>query len=370
MRREEQLDLLLEQYKSGSIDPSSLTAKDAARVTAAASLARLNEIEVPSSTAGRIEERIRTRVHTLHLEEVAQQSQQRPYRVGYHPLTRRVYFTIASISLLLVLSFAFFGVSHVAANSLPGDPLYQVKYLEQQIALAQTHNQEEQVSLQMAHLSTALADLSTVVKERRSDADITAALAVVASDTQQSQHAVNIFPVGQSRENLVKALTGMLDDERAVLLHLLPQLGWSQQLAFTNQVGHVGGQIPRVTQVTIARNINHMLILTITGKNFAPGVHLIIAQTLRGIVIQQTSTTLKVVVNATDLPADSASIVGVLNPDGTAAQMRLPRDPDYHQHPGNPLRTKSANPESIDRGNAIQYQAHTHRNSSFPWKWK
>ena len=34
MRREEQLDLLLEQYKSGSIDPSSLTAKDAARVTA------------------------------------------------------------------------------------------------------------------------------------------------------------------------------------------------------------------------------------------------------------------------------------------------------------------------------------------------
>ena len=142
-----------------------------------------------------------------------------------------------------MLSFAFFGVSHVAANSLPGDPLYQVKYLEQQIALAQTHNQEEQVSLQMAHLSTALADLSTVVKERRSDADITAALAVVASDTQQSQHAVNIFPVGQSRENLVKALTGMLDDERAVLLHLLPQLGWSQQLAFTNQVGHVGGQI-------------------------------------------------------------------------------------------------------------------------------
>ena len=359
MRREEQLDQLLEQYKSGSIDPSSLSAEDAARITAAASLARLNEIEVPSSVAGRIEERIRTRIHT----EVAQYPH--PPLVGYRPFTRRIYLAIASISLLLMLSFAFFGVTHVAANSLPGDPLYQVKYLEQQIALAQTHNQEEQVSLQIAHLSAALADLSTVVKERRSDADITAALAVVASDTQQTQHAVNAFPPGQSHENLVKALTGTLNDERAALLHLLPQLAWSQQLAFTNQLGHAGGQIPRVTQVTIARNINYTLILTITGKNFAPGVRLIIAQAAHGIVIQQTPTMLKVVVNPTDLtPADRVFTIGVLNPDGTAAQIKLPRDPDHY--PGNPLRIKPGNPESIDKGNATQYPAHTHLNASVP----
>jgi hypothetical protein len=368
MRREEQLDLLLEHYRNGSIDPSSLSAKDAARIAAAASLARLNEIEVPSTTAGRIEERIRTRIHTLHLEEVAHQHHTHQRMVGYHP--RRVYLAIASISLLLMLSFAFLGVTHVAANSLPGDPLYQVKYLEQQIALAQTHDQEEQVSLQMAHLSTALADLSTVVKEKRSDADITAALAVVASDTQQSQHAVNTFPVGQAHENLVKALTGTLNDEHATLLQLLPQLGWSQQLAFTNQLGHVGGQIPQVTLVTLARNINYTLILTITGKNFAPGVRLIIAQTPRGIVLQQTSTTLKVIINADDLSADSASTVGVLNPDGTAAQMKLPRDPDRLQRPDNPLRNKPGTPEFFDKSNSTQYQVHNHLNLSVPWKWK
>jgi hypothetical protein len=363
MRREEQLDLLLEQYRNGSIDPSSLSAKDAARIAAATSLARLNEIEVPSTVAERIEERIRTRIHTLHLEEVAHQRHPHSRTVGYHPLTRRVYLAIASISLLLMLSFAFLGVTHVAANSLPGDPLYQVKYLEQQIALAQTHDQEEQVSLQMAHLSTALADLSTVVKEKRADADITAALAVVASDTQQSQQAVNAFPVGQAHENLAKALTGTLNDERATLLQLLPQLGWSQQLAFTNQLEHVGGQIPLVAQVVIARNINYTFILTITGKNFAPGVRLLIAQTPRGIILQQTSTMLKVIVNADDLPADGASTVGVLNPDGTAAQMKLPRDPDRLQRPGNPLRNKPGTPEFFDKSNSTHYQAHIHLNS-------
>jgi hypothetical protein len=363
MRREEQLDLFLEQYRNGSIDPSSLNAKEAARIAAAVSLAGLNEIEVPSSTAGRIEERIRTRIQTLHLEEAAHQRHPHPRMVGYHPLTRRVYLAIASISLLLMLSFAFLGVTHVAANSLPGDPLYQVKYLEQQIALAQTHDQEEQVSLQMAHLSTALADLSTVVKEKRADADITAALAVVASETQQSQQAVNAFRAGQAHENLAKALTGTLNDERATLLQLLPQLGWSQQLAFTNQLGHVGGQIPHVTQVTLARNINYTFILTITGKNFAPGVRLTIAQAPRGIVLQQTSTMLKVIVNADDLSADSASTVGVLNPDGTAAQIKLPKDPDRLQRPGNPLRNKPGMPEFIDKSASTHYQAHTHLNS-------
>jgi hypothetical protein len=370
MRREEQLDLLLEQYKSGNIDPSSLNAKDAARIAAAASLARLNEIEVPSTTSGRIEERIRTRIHMLHQEEVVHQRHPYPRMVGYHPLSRRVYLAIASISLLLMLSFAFLGVTHAAANSLPGDPLYQVKCLEQQIALAQTHDQEKQVSLQIAHLSTALADLSTVVKEKRSEADITAALAVVVSDTQQSQHAVNSFPVGQLHEDLVKVLTGTLNDERATLLQLLSQLGWSQQLAFTNQLGHLGGQIPHVTQVTLARNINYTFILTITGKNFAPGVRLIIAQKPRGIVLQQTSTTLRVIINADDLPADSASSVGVLNPDGTAAQMNLPRDPDRLQHPANPLRNKPGTPDFIDRSNSTHYQAHIRLSPSVPWKWK
>jgi hypothetical protein len=363
MRREEQLDLLFEQYKSGNVDPSSLNAKDAACIAAAASLARLNEIEVPSTTSERIEERIRTRIHALHQEEVVHQRDPYPRMVGYRSLNHRVYLAIAGISLLLMLSFAFLGVTHVAANSLPGDPLYQVKCLEQQIALAQTHDQEEQVSLQMTHLSTALADLTTVVKERRAESDIMAALAVVASDTQQSQQSVNAFPVGQAHENLARVLTGTLNDERVALLRLLPQLGWSQQLAFTNQLGHVGGQIPHVTQVTLARNINYTFILTIIGKNFVPGVHLIIAQAPRGIVLQQTSTMLKVVVNADDLPADSASTVGVLNPDGTAAQMKLPGDLDHLQRPGNPLRNKPGTPEFIDKNYSTHYQAHVHLNS-------
>jgi hypothetical protein len=239
---------------------------------------------------------------------------------------------------------------HVAANSLPGDPLYPVKRLEQQLVVVQTHNQEEKVTLEITHLSSALADLSTVVQEGRSDADITAALAVVASDTQDSQQAVNIFPAGQSHETLVQALTSAVNNERSVLLRLLPRLRWSQQIAFTKQLGHVGEQIPLVTDVTITRNGNYTLLIAITGKNFVSGTHLTIAEAPRGIVIQQTSTMLKIVVNAADLPDTSAYSAGVANPDGTVTKMSLPRD---HNHPdrgipGNRLSRDNALPNNGD----------------------
>jgi hypothetical protein len=323
MRREERLDLLLEQYKQGSIDSSSLSAEDAERVAAAASLTCLNTLEVPSAFAERIEERVRTRVHTLHLEGIPQKSHSHRRTIGYHTIPLRKYFALASIILLLALVFTGFGVTRVAANSLPGDPLYQVKRLEQQIVVAQTQDQEQKVSLEIAHVSTALADLSAVVQERRSDTDITAALAVVASDTQGSQQAVNVLPEGQARENLVRTLTVTLNAERSALLQLLPDLSWSQHLAFTNQLGRVGEQIPLVTRVTAAWNANHMLILTITGKNFAPGVRPIIAEVSRGIVMQQTSTTLTIAVVAADLPDEHAYTVGVANPDGTVAQIMV-----------------------------------------------
>jgi hypothetical protein len=342
MRREERLDLLLEQYKQGSIDPSSLSAEDAERVAAAASLMRLNTLEVPSAFAERIEERLRTRVHTLRLEGIPQKSHSRQRTIGYHTIPLRKYFALASIILLLALVFTGFGVTRVAANSLPGDPLYQVKRLEQQIVVAQTQDQEQKVSLEIAHVSTALADLSAVVQERRSDTDISAALAVVASDTQGSQQAVNVLPAGQARENLVRTLTVTLNAERTALLHLLPSLSWSQHLAFTNQLGRVGEQIPLVTRVTVAWNANHTLILTITGKNFAPGVRPIIAEVSRGIVMQQTSTMLKIVVNAADLPDEHAYSVGVANPDGTVAQIMVSGDHyvpdqrplDHQRYPG------------------------------------
>ncbi|MBE3561036.1 MAG: hypothetical protein IMW89_17700 [Ktedonobacteraceae bacterium] len=330
-RRDEQFDLLLEQLRSNDAQLPKLNEDDAARIAAAEALARLNQVEIPSVVAQRIEDRVRARIQTLHAQRVTQRRGSQRGMIGSGSFFRRRWILALSVIMVIVLLlFAFLGVTSVAASSLPGDPLYRIKQFEQQVALALAHDETSRASLQITQLHGALNDLVSVVNNKRSDAAITAALNVVAQNTEASQQAVKNLPASQQHAVQVQ-LAGALSKERAVLHRLLPQLDWPQRLAFTHQLGVIGESIPVIEHVTSVARTEHTITLNITGKNFAPGVRPVIDGVQRGSIVQSNTTNVQVVINSSEFSGEEehSHTIGVLNPDGTAAQVQFKQEEKY-----------------------------------------
>ena len=333
MRRKEQLDLLLEQQRTGMVHQPALDAENGPRLAAAEMFARLNMIEIPSDVEQRIEARVRNQTAALQAEKPHAASRRSLLRLlKGRPATQRAWMTVLGAVAALLL--AFLGITSVAANSLPGDPLYGIRQAEQQVALAWTGDQSARASLQLTQLQQAIADLNTVARQHRADTAIQDALAAVIAETRASRSAVNTLPTGQARETLARSLENTLQEERQTLHRLLFQVDWHMRLAFTQQLGALGEAIPTLAQATIVEGTGDTLVITVTGKNFAPGARLFINGSPRGVVLSNTATTLRVQVQASDLPHHSTYTIGVANPDGTAAQVGLSGTPDHHDQPG------------------------------------
>jgi hypothetical protein len=334
MTPEEYLDYLIQQQLSDASWQPDSSDDEAARLAAAEAVANLNTIEPPFALSERIEARVRSQARlrqnghaptlvpgrqtgrVIQLEPVPRPSPARenPPR---RPHVRRA--LIAALSTAAVLLLALLGVSNVAAGSLPGDPLYGVRQFEQQVALSNANSPDARANLLITQLQNALADLQTEVNDGRSDDNIRQALSIVASDTQQSQAAVAALPAGTTQGTAQQSLSTTLQNEQSVLYTLLGRVDWPLRLAFTQQLGALGVAIPTVTQVKITPGPNNTLILKLTGANFAQGAQLTINGNVRGAVTQNTGTTLTATVSLADW-RDDDSVIGVMNPDGTAAQ--------------------------------------------------
>lgn len=238
-----------------------------------------------------IEARIRNRVELLQqAEQNTSARHQLLKRASPRPIIRRAW--IVSLSAVAVLFLTFLSLTTAAANSLPGDSLYGINQWRQHAVLTWTSDQSARAQLLLTQLQQAQADLNRVVREHRTDIAIQEALATVNVNTQSCQQTINALPAGQSREMLEHSLANALREERQTLHRLLPQVDWANQLAFTHQLGVLGEPIPSIIQVTLVKSTDGMQLLTITGKNFASGVHLIINGSPRSIVLSNTSTTL------------------------------------------------------------------------------
>ena len=335
MNREDQFDRLIEQHlRDSSWHPMS--EDDAALLAAAETIERLNNLEVPSALASRVEQRLRASLHSRqngHSTPLERNRRSRPVEPLPQPdssrrrgIARSAWITALSAAAVLLL---FLGVNRVAASSLPGDPLYGLKQIQQQMALSNAGSPADRANLQIAQLRSALADLESEVSGGRSDADMSAALQVVANDTKTSQAAVNAVPAGSERDSVAQALANAMQTEQDTLYRLLGNLHWSVRLAFTQQLGVLGAHVPRVGQVKVISNSHDMLTVQVTGVNFAPGAQVVINGTPGGTITQLTPTSLVVIIPESAWP-ESTHTVGVLNPDGTAAQMTVSGDDGDH----------------------------------------
>lgn len=333
MNSEEYLDGLIESRAHQTEQFSRTNDEVAAELAAAGILANLNKIEVPPEFARQLELHIRARARARGF---VQQNGRPASPPGMRVLApagtrqgtrrapeRRAWISMLGIAAALLLAFA--GLLSVSARSLPGDTLYGLKQAVNQFTLNFTSDPEKLVSAQIDQLRSALDDLSSVVTDGRDDAAIRLALGAVAAKTSASQQAVAALPAGPQRDSGQRALASVLASEDQVLRGLLNHVDWRIRLAFTRQLGALGDAVPTVTQVVIRLQSNGTFLITLSGTSFMPQATLVIDGQPGGTLVRVSSQQISAVVNRSALPPGEHTI-GILNPDGTAAQTVLNDD--------------------------------------------
>jgi hypothetical protein len=357
MKPEEYLDRLIERREYGMEPLPVINDEVAASLAAAHALAQLNKIDIPPDFAQNLELSIRSRARDLSRPNGKITTTTRPLRIPHTPRAtrsqryqpRRTW--IAALGIAAALVLACFGILSVSAQSLPGDPLYGLKQATEQFQIDFSNSPQDRVSAQINQLRNSLADLNTVVNNKRGDNAISVALHSVTDNTNNARAAVASLPAGTSRDVAQQNLNSILHEEDQTVRLLLNQVNWPIRLAFTRQLGALGDLVPTVTGVTTLVQSNGTLQITLTGTNFAPGVRLVIDEQPAGTITRNTQGQLTASIGkATGLFGEHE--IGVLNPDGTAAQMSYGKDTDNDQPSDNHLRYGTPEPTRDSGGSS------------------
>jgi hypothetical protein len=327
MNPEEYLDRLLERRESGEVLIPVANDEIVANLAAAEALRQLQKIDVPREFDGHLE--LYVRAHARNLAQHNGSIVPVP-RLGSTSKLQRFHRRqswIAILGIAAVLLLAFFGVLTASARSLPGDTLYSLKQAENQLKLTLANDPRNRASVQIDQLHNVLADLSTVVDEKRDDDTIRMALNIVAAKTYDSRKAVATLPAGSEHDAAQQSLDSLLAGEDQILRQLLDRVDWPMRVAFTQQLGALGDPVPTVIGVIVSIQTNGTRLITLSGTNFAPHVELMINGRPAGVV-SSTSKQLVAVISNSTWSGDEHTF-GVLNPDGTAAQMAS--DGDYQE---------------------------------------
>lgn len=328
MNPEEQVDRLIEMRSSGEVQPPETSDEITGRLAVAETLLELGNRGVPPELAARVEARVRAHIHQLPQPngKIVPLPGSRTH-LSFHPFGRRPgWMALLGAAALLVLICV--GTLTAAARSLPGDLLYGVKQAEYQVQLDLAGNPHARAEDAIDQLRCTLADLSTVVNAGGDQEMTMQALTTLSAKTAESRAAVADIPAGADREAAQHDIASALVAEEHTLRSLLNHTQyWQVRLAFTQQLGKLGDSVPTVTQAIVSHQSNGTYLLTVMGTNFAPYTRLAINGLSVGVMSQSTPTQLIVILHASDWPHDAHTVgIGILNPDGTAAQVIVSGD--------------------------------------------
>ncbi len=342
MNPEEYLDRLLERREHGEMLIPVANDEVVACLAAVEALTQLQKIDVPHEFAGHLELYIRGRARGLAQQNgwsVPIARHQNPAGLQRFQMRKA---WIAVLGIAAVLMLACVGVLTASARSLPGDALYSLKQAEGQFKLTFASDPRNRASVQIDLLHNSLVDLNTVVNDKRDDDAIRLALNIVAAETNESQTAVTALPAGSERDAAQQGLDSVLAEEEQILRQLLDHVDWPVRVAVTQQLGALGDPVPILTRVIVSVQTNGTRLITLAGTHFAPQVELIIDGRPTGIM-SSTSQQLVAVLSNSAWSAGEHTF-GVLNPDGTAAQIALDGD-DQEFNPQGSDRGKTGTPE-------------------------
>src|SRR5260370_29139122 len=131
---------------------------------------------------------------------------------------------------------------------------------------------------------------------------------------------INALPARSYHNRLVSELAALEADARHILRSLLPQLALPERLVTTGELGRLGDNVPRLVSVEIVLTVHPKghAIISITGDNIQPGAQLLVDNRL---VEVRSSFQNSLYVFMTDWVGNQhPQSIGILNPDGSAAQ--------------------------------------------------
>lgn len=235
-----------------------------------------------------------------------------------HPRKRRAWVT--TLGAVAVLLIAFASLLTLSAQNSSGNLPSGWKQDQKQETLTARAGAQNEALAALGHLHSALTSLTTVVNEGQNDHAIRQALETVSLWTRTSERAVSALPADLALQVTQHRLNEVLAEENQTLRLLLVQVDWPMKVAFTRQLGMLGDPVPRVIHVTVRAKTAGMFLVTLTGANFASRAQLMIEGKPTSTVIQRSASLLVAVVSSAQRPPETDTI-GVLNPDGTAAQV-------------------------------------------------
>lgn len=330
---------------------------DAMLRDAADAVRELQHIRVPGDFAASLEARLRERARELQRTPPSTPNFGQRWR--HLPPAQRAAIIGGSsaIAVLLMLTIIIYS----AANSLPGDWLYGLKQFGESIELNQANTPAAKAQVAVSQLHGALSDLRTEIRDRRPDADIEAALAVITSDTKTATSFTNAI-TGQANRSAAQAqLAQALGDERQTLHQALPQIGWLLRVDFTNQLGAIGATVPQIASVTVGQAHGSVVPLQIHGSGFTSGVVVVLDGAVVGAPQSLTTTQMAIGIPAGLWDGRDHS-VGVQNPDDTAAEVAVTNT--SHGHGGNPHPTSTPEPSDTPDGHGNSH--HTPEPNAMP----
>ncbi len=137
--------------------------------------------------------------------------------------------------------------------------------------------------------------------------------------TNTSQERVKALPVGSGLSAMQQNLAIEIAEEKQTLHLTLNQVDWPLKVDFTRQLGVVGEPVSTIASVVVSAENSGALQVTLTGSHFSSSAQLVVDGRRVGNISQNTSKKLV----ASFSPAGNFSgihTIGILNPDGTAAQ--------------------------------------------------
>jgi hypothetical protein len=311
----------------------------AACLQAAERLRRVGQVAVPAAFAERLELSLRARLRSsaslqqdsqVFLDNTSPTTHDYFTNVRYTP-KRRAWAVLLGAAVVLILAFT--GLLALSAHTLPALLPSGPGQIGSQMTPSFAPNAQARVQAEIALLQSALADLRTVVNDRRDDPSIQSALKTVAARTSDCRAAVAGVPAGTEHASAQQDLSQALAQEVQTLRQLLPSLDWPLRVLFTHQLGVLGEAVPTVTQVRVQAQANGTLLITLTGTHFAPLARFMLNGRPAGHVNSVTAVQLVVTLNSSEF-SPKPHAFGVLNPDGTAAQLQGDNDGDDYNEPG------------------------------------
>lgn len=319
MNSEERLDHLLARREPDEV----LSDTETAQMAAADDIQRLQTIPFPTAFAERLQSQVRARARALHDAATSADCRSVTPRSVPRRHFRRTLRQVWGISASACIVFGLLGVALVnaSAQSVPGDWLYSLKQLRNQIALSQAQTAGAKAQIALQQLQSALADFNDEVAHHRSDADIHQSLTVLVGATTTAQVATNALSASSERTTAQVALSQELAKEEGILHHLLGQVDWPIRVMMSTQLGNLGAVVPQIIGVIVTRQ-RGMIVLDLQGAHFGSGIQVSIDGQLVGAPTEATATTLLVSVTV-PLWDGHDHAVGVQNSDGTAAEISV-----------------------------------------------